>query len=377
MTEQQIRIFTTSDGQAQLEVALDRETVWLNQNQMATLFDTSTDNVGLHLKNIYREGELEEASTTEDFSVVRLEGKRQVQRRIKHYNLDAIISVGYRVSSKRATQFRQWATQTLKDHLVQGYTLNQRRLTERGIEFEQVVDLLSRTLSNQGLVSSEGEAITSVISDYARSWSLLQGYDEQALSEISARQPGMHAISLEDALSAIGELKRELIAKGEATELFGQLRGDGLASALATIEQGFGEELFYPNIASRAARSPRGEADQRQYPGGARAIGGGESAGSENPDDSVDRTLHFAEAGKPMIRVHSTKKLLAKLPVDEYGRIVQKRPGMDAANDDPETLLKAGATDSHTDLLSRGNQGQSRPLSRISAIIGSCISGKP
>ncbi|WP_198411306.1 virulence RhuM family protein [Marinimicrobium alkaliphilum] len=203
MTEQQIRIFTTSDGRAQLEVALDRETVWLNQNQMATLFDTSTDNVGLHLKNIYREGELEEASTTEDFSVVRQEGKRQVQRRIKHYSLDAIISVGYRVSSRRATQFRQWATQTLKDHLVQGYTLNQRRLTERGIEFEQAVELLGRTLSNQGLASPEGEAVTSVISDYARSWSLLQGYDEQALSEVSTGQPGMHAISLENALSAI------------------------------------------------------------------------------------------------------------------------------------------------------------------------------
>ena len=159
MTEQQIRIFTSNDGQAQLEVALEQETVWLHQSQMAALFDTSTDNVGLHLKNIYQEGELEEIPTTEDFSVVRQEGKRQVRRSITHYNLDAIISVGYRVSSKRATQFRQWATQVLKDHLVQGYTLNQRRLTERGIEFEQAVNLLSRTLTNQGLVSTEGEAV--------------------------------------------------------------------------------------------------------------------------------------------------------------------------------------------------------------------------
>jgi len=113
MAEQQVRIFTSTDGQAQLEVALDRETVWLNQSQMSALFDTSTDNVGLHLKNIFSEGELEEDRTTEDFSVVRQEGKRQVRRRVKHYNLDAIISVGYRVSSKRATQFRQWATQIL------------------------------------------------------------------------------------------------------------------------------------------------------------------------------------------------------------------------------------------------------------------------
>jgi len=248
-----VRIFTSTDGKAQLEVALEQETVWLNQSQMAALFDTSSDNVGLHLKNIYQEGELEEAPTTEDFSVVRQEGQRQVRRSIKHYNLDAIISVGYRVSSKRATQFRQWATRVLKDHLVQGYTINQRRLVERGIEFEQAVSLLSRTLSNQGLVSVEGEAVTLIISDYARSWSLLQGYDEQVLAEIGAKQLGMHSLELNEALVAIGELKQVLMAKGEATELFGQIRGEGLASALAAIEQGWGDELFYPNVASRAA----------------------------------------------------------------------------------------------------------------------------
>lgn len=136
---------------------------------MGQLFDTSPENVLMHLQNIFKDDELEELATTKLFLVVRQEGNRQVRRRIKHYNLDAIISVGYRVSSKRATQFRQWSTQILKDHLVQGYTLNQRRLTERGIEFEQAVDLLSRTLANQGLVSNEGEAVARVISDYARS----------------------------------------------------------------------------------------------------------------------------------------------------------------------------------------------------------------
>lgn len=188
MNDKQIQIFESQDGQAQLEVALEQDTVWLNQAQMSLLFDTSTDNIGLHLKNIYREGELEAMATTEDLSVVRQEGKRQVRRRVKHYNLDAIISVGYRVSSKRATQFRQWATRILKEHLVEGYTLNQRRLQERGIEFEQALNLLSRTLSNQRLVSEAGEAVAEVISEYARSWSLLQGYDEQVLAEIGTRQ---------------------------------------------------------------------------------------------------------------------------------------------------------------------------------------------
>lgn len=253
MIGQQIQIFTSSDGQAQLEVSLDQETVWLSQTQMGQLFDTTPENVLMHLRNVFNDEELPEKATTKDFLVVRQEGSRQVRRNIKHYNLDAIISVGYRVSSKRATQFRQWATRVLKEHLVEGYTINQRRMTERGIEFEQAVNLLSRTLTNQGLVSTEGEAVALVISDYARSWSLLQGYDEQSLASVAIKQDSMQPLALDDVLVAIEKLKRTLITKGEATELFGQLRGDGLASALATIEQGFGDELFYPNIASRAA----------------------------------------------------------------------------------------------------------------------------
>jgi len=253
MTEQQVRIFTSQDGQAQLEVALEQETVWLSQAQMAELFGKDVRTVNEHVGNVFQEGELEKAPTIRKFRIVRQEGKRQVQRDIDHYNLDMIISVGYRVKSQRGVQFRKWATQVLKDHLVQGYTLNQRRLAERGIEFQQAVDLLSRTLTNQGLVSNEGEAVARVISDYARSWSLLQGYDEQQLAEVGIKQPDMQPLELDEALKAIGELKQTLIAKGEATELFGQLRGNGLASALATIEQGFGDELFYPNVATRAA----------------------------------------------------------------------------------------------------------------------------
>ena len=253
MPEQQVRIFTSTDGQAQLEVALDQETVWLSQIQMAELFGKDVRTVNEHVSNVFQEGELEKEPTIRKFRIVRQEGKRQVQREIDHYNLDMIISVGYRVKSQRGVQFRKWATQVLKDHLVEGYTLNQRRLAERGIEFEQAVDLLSRTLTNQGLVSNEGEAVARVISDYARSWSLLQGYDEQQLAEVGIKQPDMQPLELDEALKAIGELKQTLMAKGEATELFGQLRGNGLASALATIEQGFGDELFYPNVATRAA----------------------------------------------------------------------------------------------------------------------------
>jgi prophage maintenance system killer protein len=250
---QQIQIYQSEDGQLELKVTFDQDTIWLTQAQMAELFGTGADNISLHLKNIYADQELDELATTEDFSVVRQEGKRQVQRQIKHYNLDAVISVGYRVSSTRATQFRIWATRTLKQHLVDGYTLNQSRLQARGVEFEQVIQLLTNTLSNQQLVQAEGSAVLSVIADYARSWSLLQGYDEQSLRALPNKQNGMQALHLSDVLAAIAQLKTTLMAKGEATQLFGQLRGEGLASAIATIEQGFGDGLFYPHVASRAA----------------------------------------------------------------------------------------------------------------------------
>ena len=205
---QQIQIFTSSDGQAQLSVALEQDTVWLSQAQMAELFDKDVRTINEHLNNIFSEEELQRTATIRKFRIVRQEGKRQVQRNIDHYNLDAIISVGYRVSSKRATQFRIWATRILKQHLVEGYTLNQRRLQERGIEFEQALTLLSRTLGNQQLVNTEGEAVLSVINDYARSWSLLQGYDEQNLSSLTNRQSDMQRLELDDVLIAIAELKK-------------------------------------------------------------------------------------------------------------------------------------------------------------------------
>ena len=240
-------------GDQPVQVRLEGETVWLTQAQVAELFAVTPQNVTMHLKNIYQEQELAEDATCKDFLQVQSEGGREVKRKRKHYNLDAIISVGYRVNSRRATQFRIWATRTLRQHLVDGYTLNQQRLKERGIAFEQALDLLSRTLANQQLVSAEGEAVLRVIADYARSWSLLQGYDEQSLTGQTGKQRDMRPLRLDAVLAAIAQLKAELIAKGEATELFGQVRGDGLASAIATIEQGFGDELFYPNIASRAA----------------------------------------------------------------------------------------------------------------------------
>lgn len=244
---QQIQLFTADDGQLTLSVRLEGETVWLNQEQMGVLFERERSVITKHIRNLFAECELDEKSNVQNLHVAGSD------KPVKFYNLDVIISVGYRVKSQRGVQFRQWATRTLKEHLVQGYTLNQRRLQERGIEFEQALNLLQRTLANQQLVNTEGAAVLGVIAEYARSWSLLQQYDEQSLASQTRPQSGMRSLELDEVLAAIEQLKTELIAKGEATALFGQVRGEGLASAIATIEQGFGDTLFYPNVASRAA----------------------------------------------------------------------------------------------------------------------------
>lgn len=152
-SEQQSLIYQTATGA--LEVRLDTadDTVWLSQAQMSQLFSTTPENVLMHLKNIFQEAELDESATTKDFLVVRLEGRRQVKRNIKHYNFDAIISVGYRVSSKRAVAFRQWATRTLREHLTQGFTLNQQRIAQNAQAFEAALALIQKAAHSPALTT--------------------------------------------------------------------------------------------------------------------------------------------------------------------------------------------------------------------------------
>lgn len=250
----EIVVYEAPDGNVRVEVVVGDDTVWLTQKQMADLFDTSTDNVGLHIKNAYHEGELVEDRTTEESSVVRSEGGRQVRRRIQRYNLDMIISVGYRIKSKRGTQFRIWATNTLRDHLIQGYTLNEKRLQSRGIEMEQAVTLLSSTLRNQHLITDVGQGVLDVIQRYARSWRLLREYDEEQLSATPEHASTPIAeLDITSARVVIRSLRDEMVAHREVPGLFGQERGDGLESILLNIEQTFGGEPLYPTIESRAA----------------------------------------------------------------------------------------------------------------------------
>jgi len=224
-----IEIFKSQDDKIQLKVSLENETVWLSQAQMVELFGRERSVITKHINNVFKDGELEEISNVQNLHIAKSD------KPVKFFSLDVIISVGYRVKSQRGVHFRKWATNILKQYLVDGYALNEKRLQERNIEFEQAVLLLSSTLHNQSLVNQEGESVLYVVSEYARSWSLLQGYDEQSLVDNKVSQQDMLPICYSDALDAIQTLKNQLIAKGEATELFGKIRGNGLASALEQI----------------------------------------------------------------------------------------------------------------------------------------------
>lgn len=242
-----------NDAQA-VEVRLEGETVWLTQRQMGELFGTTPENILMHLRNIFNEEELPEEATAKDFLVVRQEGKRQVKRELKHYNLDAIISVGYRVSSGRATRFRQWATRVLREHLTQGYSLNEHRLAQQGLaELEQAVELLGRTLTRQELVSDLGQEVVGLILGYARTWRLLQDYDQGELGLPPGARPARGILALDEARRALDALANELSGRGEATELFARDRGDGLAAILGNLEQTMFGEPLYPTREERAA----------------------------------------------------------------------------------------------------------------------------
>jgi prophage maintenance system killer protein len=247
----QVEVFQNEDGSLQLAVQVQQESIWLSQSQLAELFKTSTDNISLHLKNIYQSGELDENATTEDYSVVRQEGKRQVKRKLKHYNLDAIISVGYRVNSTQATRFRQWATKTLKQHLLKGYTLNQERLAQNATELDNALQLVKR-IAVLPQNSEFGAGLVDIIASYTQTFLWLQQYDEGLLNSPKGELGGA-LTPLNDAKIAISQLKQNLINKGEATKLFAQERNNGLGAIWGALDQSVFGEPAYPSVESKAA----------------------------------------------------------------------------------------------------------------------------
>lgn len=242
------------DGVVSLEATVEKDTLWLSQKQIAELFGVTIPTINEHIKNIYRESELVQDSTIRKFLIVRTEGKREVKRDIEHYNLDAIISVGYRVNSKRATSFRIWATNILKEYLFDGYTLNQKRLQQKGLEeFNQAIALLQTTISQENLACDEAKGLLDVIVSYGRSWSLLEGYDEDNLSLPIYRNEHKFVLGYSEAKDAIAQLKKELMKKDEASELFGREKAGELDGIVGNVYQTFGGDDLIPSVEAKAA----------------------------------------------------------------------------------------------------------------------------
>ncbi len=249
-TENQIIIYQTEDGQTQIDVRLENETVWLTQAQMAELFEKTPQNITMHIGNAYKERELEKESTCKEYLQVQQEGKRKVSRKVKYYDLDVIISVGYRVKSKRGTAFRIWARKVLKEYLVKGYAVNERIHKEQIGELRQLVGMLGRTIQNQPLLSNdETNALFEVVTDYTYALDTLDNYDYERLTiNKTTKEEPFHA-TYENAMEAINGLRE----KFGGSVLFGNEKDDSFKSSIGQIYQTFGGEELYPSVEEKAA----------------------------------------------------------------------------------------------------------------------------
>jgi prophage maintenance system killer protein len=260
MEDNQIVIYESEGGEAKVEVKLSQETLWLTLNQMATLFGRDKSVISRHLKNIYAKGELDLEATVAYFATVQIEGEHQVERKIEYYNLDAIISVGYLVNSKRGVQFRKWSSNVLKKYLIDGYCLYQERLVGSKLEeLKQTIALLSNTLIKQDLISSAiGKEIIEIIHTYAKTWEVLIRYDQDklALPDNITEDDTIKdwSVVYPEAKSAIRSLKKELAQKNQATRFFRLEHGQGLSSILGNVEQSFDNKPLYRSPEEKAAR---------------------------------------------------------------------------------------------------------------------------
>ena len=248
MEENKIIIYQTEDGQTQIDVRLENETGWLTQAQMAELFDKDRTVIGRHIRNIYKEEELEQDITCAKFAHMGSEGDQRYE--YTAYNLDVIISVGYRVNSKRGVKFRQWANRILKDYLIKGYAVNDRIRKEQIGELRQLVGMLGRTIQNQSLLSNdETNALFEVVTNYTYALDTLDNYDYERLTiDKTTKEEPFHA-TYENAMEAINGLRE----KFGGSALFGNEKDDSFKSSIGQIYQTFGGEELYPSVEEKAA----------------------------------------------------------------------------------------------------------------------------
>ncbi len=241
----EIIIYEPADG-GHVTVRLEGESLWLTQEQIADLFKRERSVITKHLRNIFRDGELIEKSNVQ---ILHIAGS---DKPVKFYNLDAIISVGYRVNSKRGTQFRQWATSVLRDHLMQGWTLDRFRFEHNAAELEAALALVKKAAQSPDLIVETGRGLVEIVSRYTQTFLLLQRYDEGLLTDPNGTAGGV-MLSLGDVRNSIVSLKTDLMSRGEASDLFGLERSDALAAILGNLDQSVFGEPAYPTIERKAA----------------------------------------------------------------------------------------------------------------------------
>jgi prophage maintenance system killer protein len=246
MSDSKIQIFQADDGQVRLEVALERDTVWLTQAQMVELFGRDQSVVSRHIRNAFVEGEVSDKSNMQKMHIA------NSAKPVAFYDLDVVISVGYRIKSTQGIQFRRWATNVLRQHLVEGYTLNKVRFEKNAAELEQALALVRKAAQSPELTREAGSGLVELVSRYTQTFLWLQRYDEGMLNEPSGQRGG-RLPSEPEARAALQTLKQSLVARGEATDLFARPRGDGLAALLGNLEQTVFGDPAYPTLESKAA----------------------------------------------------------------------------------------------------------------------------
>ncbi len=309
MENKELIVFKTKDGKLSIDVNLNEETVWLSQKQMGDLFDRDYKTISKHINNIFKEEELNKNSTVAKFETVQIEGEREVKRDVEYYNLDVIISVGYRVKSKRGTEFRIWANSILKDYLMKGYALDERRFEkEKLLELVKFIGIAENALNNQAKDLDEARGIFKVLSDYSYALTILDEYDHQNIEIKNITKREAYLLTYEEAISVIDKMKDEF-----STSLFGNEKDDSFKGSLGAIYQtAFGEEV-YPSIEEKASNLLYFIVKNHSFSDGNKRI-------------AAAIFLHFMDRNNLLYKIDGTKKIADNTLVAITLMIAESRP---------------------------------------------------
>ena len=247
----EIIIYTSEDGSISLDTKLENDTIWLTQDMIVTLFNSSKANISEHISHIFQEEELDRESTVRNFRTVRKEGSRNVSRNLEYYNLDMIIAVGYRVNSKIATKFRKWATNTLREYLTKGYVINEKMLKDQQCKIQTLqstVSLLTRSIQNQISTVDQAQDVANILDNFAKGLDLLDNFDHKTLDTKGVTQKEAVVISESEFLKVIDKMKSEF-----ASDVFANPKDGSFASSVNQIYQTFGGNDCYPTLEEKAA----------------------------------------------------------------------------------------------------------------------------